>query len=388
MPPPYQGPGAPPRPPSAPTSGPPRGGPLPGSSMSPPGSRSLSPVLDQGRSQGHMSDPSSMRFQENGQAFPARNGSLHDPNAGSPPPPTPPNGMGLPGMGLPGAGFGMPPPGMAPGQFMPPPRGSSANSMMPPRGPPGPPGPPGPSGPSFGPGQLAPFPPPLRQPSPGVPPGMGPGQISEYLRTHFIYVISLVLTVDPGMPPMGPGPPGNFGPPPAGMLRPAPPFAGPPGQFGSPRSSMAPSLAMMPQSRQPEQDHNEADSPPTSPVHNGPTTTAITAQMRCKVFLKQQHQQWKSLGSGKLKLYHTQPTNVKQLAVESDSSSKSLLMSCIVLTDGVERVGKTGVAVEMSDQGQRTGVVYMVQLRNETSAQGLFDSLLAGSDRGAVQRRG
>jgi hypothetical protein len=110
--------------------------------------------------------------------------------------------------------------------------------------------------------------------------------------------------------------------------------------------------------------------------------------MRCKVFLKQQHQQWKNLGSGKLKLYHTQPTNVKQLVVESDSSSKTMLMSCIVLTDGVERVGKTGVAVEMSDNGARTGVVYMVQLKNEQSTQGLFDSLLAGSDRTNAQRRG
>jgi len=44
-------------------------------------------------------------------------------------------------------------------------------------------------------------------------------------------------------------------------------------------------------------------------------------------------------------------------------------------------VGKTGVAIELSDKGVRTGVVYMLQLRNEGSAQGLFDSLLAGSDR-------
>ena len=148
---------------------------------------------------------------------------------------------------------------------------------------------------------------------------------------------------------------------------------------------MAPSL-MHPGHR--PGDSVDDHSPPTSPTATGPTTTAITAQMRCKVFLKQQHQQWKALGSGKLKLYHTHPTNVKQLVVESDSSSKTMLMSSIVLSDGVERVGKTGVAVEMSDEGARTGVVYMVQLRNEQSTQGLFDSLLAGSDRGAVGRRG
>ena len=131
----------------------------------------------------------------------------------------------------------------------------------------------------------------------------------------------------------------------------------------------------------------DADSPPASPEEEevsaltGPAT--ISAQMKCKVFLKQSHQQWKSLGAAKLKLYVQQGghANTKQLVVESDSSSKAMLISTIVLTDGVERVAKTGVAVEISDRGKRTGIIYMIQLRNENSAIGLFESLLAGSDR-------
>ena len=126
-------------------------------------------------------------------------------------------------------------------------------------------------------------------------------------------------------------------------------------------------------------------SPPGSPVEEsvptGPTTSTIAAQMKCKIFLQQQHAQWKSLGAAKLKLYLQQPTNVKQLVVEADNRAGAVLISTIVLTDGVERVGKTGVAVELSDKGTRTGIIYMIQLRNETSAGGLFDSLLAGSDR-------
>jgi hypothetical protein len=103
--------------------------------------------------------------------------------------------------------------------------------------------------------------------------------------------------------------------------------------------------------------------------------------MKCKVFLQQQHAQWKSLGSGKLRLYRQDVTNIKQLVVEADDRHKTVLVSTIVLTDGVERVGKTGVAIELSDKGARTGVIYMIQLRNENSAGGLFESLLAGSDR-------
>jgi hypothetical protein len=127
-------------------------------------------------------------------------------------------------------------------------------------------------------------------------------------------------------------------------------------------------------------------SPPTSPTTDvptktGPVTSTISAQMKCKVFLKQGHAQWKSLGSAKLKLYLEQPTNVKQLVVEAEDKNKSVLISTIVLTDGVERVGKTGVAVELSNNGARTGIIYMIQLRNEQAAVGLYESLLAGSDR-------
>lgn len=127
----------------------------------------------------------------------------------------------------------------------------------------------------------------------------------------------------------------------------------------------------------------DAESPPPSPTQEeaprirGPTS--ITAQMKCKIFLQQGHQQWKSLGHGKLKLYVEKERNIKQLVV--DSAKSSTLISTIVLTDGVERVGRTGVAVEVSDKGEHTGVIYMIQLRNESSARGFHDSLLAGSDR-------
>lgn len=72
---------------------------------------------------------------------------------------------------------------------------------------------------------------------------------------------------------------------------------------------------------------------------------------------------------------------MKQLVVKADSKDK-IIVSTIVLTDGVERVGKTGVAVELSnDKGARTGIIYMIQLRNEKAAGALFDKLLEGSDR-------
>jgi len=157
------------------------------------------------------------------------------------------------------------------------------------------------------------------------------------------------------------------------------------GSMGEPQHRLLPPSA---QFRAPSMVAGADDepSPPTSPTtetppQTGPVTSTISAQMVCKVFLKQGHAQWKSLGSAKLKLYHEQPTNVKQLVVEAGDKNKSVLISTIVLTDGVERVGKTGVAVELSDKGSRTGIIHMIQLRNEKAAVGLYESLLAGSDR-------
>jgi hypothetical protein len=127
------------------------------------------------------------------------------------------------------------------------------------------------------------------------------------------------------------------------------------------------------------------ESPPGSPHQEeftqltGPTI--ISAQMKCKVFHQQGHGQWKSLGHGKLKLYvEKNRQNIKQLVVEHNNG-KGMLISTIILGDGIERVGKTGVAVEISDRGHRTGIIYMIQLRNEAAAEGLHKDLLAGSDR-------
>ena len=104
---------------------------------------------------------------------------------------------------------------------------------------------------------------------------------------------------------------------------------------------------------------------------------SVTAQMRCKVFAQQKgHAQWKALGTARLKLYVRSPSGIKQLVVDSDKGAGSSLLSgmsggnggktmisTIVRPDGVERVGKTGVAIELADaEGERSGIVNMLQV--------------------------
>lgn len=124
------------------------------------------------------------------------------------------------------------------------------------------------------------------------------------------------------------------------------------------------------------------DSPPNSPTERGPVqSSSILGPVKCKVFLQQQHAQWKALGAAKIMLYEQRPTMIKQLVAEADNKDKTILISTIVLSDGVERVGKTGVAVTLSDNGVRTGIVYMIQLKNEKDAGRFYESLLKDSDR-------
>ncbi|PWY99769.1 hypothetical protein BCV70DRAFT_145112, partial [Testicularia cyperi] len=376
------------------------GGPPPHSGMPGFGNGGGRPPQGGARAPGMMSPTNGMLSPDTSPAFgPSRMG---------------PGGLMSPGMGRPPL---MRDPNMPPGS----PGGGPPNGA--PRGPFGPGGAPNGfpqhRGPSPVPGQM---PPGMGPGGPGGPPGMGPG-------------------MGPGMSPgMGPGGGGpgpfmqNGGPRPP-MPRPPPPPSQKVQQAGGRNGAWNPSMGPRDPTRRPSapnlrqashgssggartsdegegrprdmtrtrsvsstgsiapklpsammkagRDKGERGtdvSPPTSPVQkkSEPMRSTVSAQMRCKLFLKQSHAQWKSLGNARLKLYHILPDDVKQLVVEND---RKTLISTIILTDGVERVGKVGVAVELSDRGNRTGIVYMLQMRSEESAGGLFGQLLEGSDR-------
>lgn len=123
--------------------------------------------------------------------------------------------------------------------------------------------------------------------------------------------------------------------------------------------------------------HEPVHTPAAGPAQR--TSYVLCAQMRCKVFLKQSYAQWKALGPGRLRMYHLRPSGENQLVVENEK--KKVLLSAIVHTDAVERVGRAGIAVELAEDSHRTGIVYMLHMRSEESAAGLFEQLLDGSRR-------
>ncbi|KAI0830707.1 hypothetical protein BC628DRAFT_893757 [Trametes gibbosa] len=346
-----------------------------------------------------------------GQTMPQRGpvgpGQMMPPQSFQPGQVMPPQAYG-PGPGMPmngPGGMGRPPPS-AYGQGMPPSRNPSLSSQGPPQigqtyqgGPPQV-------------GQSYQGAPPQQRPPPqgfmpGPRPGMGPG-VYPPPRPPSEPTMDTGLRKSPSSrsmaaqydrqqqfvsPPPMPGYPGDLPPPRPGFLPRSDSSSSLPSMSSSglhapqPRTLLPSAQLSMRSVSTAGSFSIEEPSPPGSPVEErvqtGPVTSVISAQMKCKVFLKREHAQWKSLGSARLRLYREDPTNIKQLVVEADNKDKTVVISTIVLTDGVERVGKTGIAIELSDKGLRTGIVYMLQLRNEKSALGLFDELLAGSDRAA-----
>ncbi|KAK0550683.1 hypothetical protein OC846_003294 [Tilletia horrida] len=306
-------------------------------------------------------------------------------------PPGPPTGPpGVPPGGPMGRGAMGPGPGVSgPGS---PVNGIPARAVGPGgmgRGGPGGPGPmPGPPANGRLPGAV--MPPPPRLPG-GAPPGWtasavsSPGSQSSASGPR---PRQAGPTRHPSAPDMRAG---NGGPGPGGLRAPLGANGGPPSPMNGPHrtrsvtseGSTAPTLPseMMKQGLSRASTRNDL-SPPNSPPQGRQQlegqSSVVAAQMRCRLFLKQNHAQWKALGNARLKLYHLMPSNDRQLVVEND---KKRLISTLVLSDGVERVGKVGIAVELSDRGSRTGIVYMLQMRSEESAGGLFGLLLEGSDR-------
>jgi hypothetical protein len=274
-------------------------------------------------------------------------------------PPGPGSGPGgLPGRPYPPGGMGMgPPPHMQQGPHMGPngiPLRNATMGAFDPRGqPPGP----GPYGAPPGP--------------PGGPMGMRKAASSGALAAQ--YEQAALNGPRPPMPGMPGGPPGQSD----ALLAPRPRMLLPSALQERVVSSVgAPPLPG-------DEGMSPPNSPPPEEQPTGPVVSTVTAEMRCKIFHQQQHQQWKSLGGARLRLYQQQPTNVKQLVVQAEDKKQTVLVSTIVLADGVERVGKTGVAIELSDAGKRTGIVYMIQCKNEQAANGFFNTLLMGSDRKA-----
>ncbi|CAG8525443.1 3113_t:CDS:2 [Dentiscutata heterogama] len=95
----------------------------------------------------------------------------------------------------------------------------------------------------------------------------------------------------------------------------------------------------------------------------------LAMECRCKLFLQNDHGIWTNLGWGVMKLEIESPSQRKKLVVNSEKQNKKLVDS-IVREDGVERVGRAGVAITLNniDLANNRRIIYMMQMKEEAMA--------------------
>ncbi|CAG8478043.1 27364_t:CDS:10 [Dentiscutata erythropus] len=95
----------------------------------------------------------------------------------------------------------------------------------------------------------------------------------------------------------------------------------------------------------------------------------LAMECRCKLFLQNDHGIWTNLGWGNMKLEIESPSQRKKLVINSEKQNKKLV-DAIVREDGVERVGRAGVAITLNniDLANNRRIIYMMQVKEEAMA--------------------
>ncbi|CAG8537746.1 4787_t:CDS:2, partial [Acaulospora colombiana] len=97
-------------------------------------------------------------------------------------------------------------------------------------------------------------------------------------------------------------------------------------------------------------------------------------ESRCRVFLKNDHAMWTNFGWGTVKVLLEVPSNQKRIMIMTDKQ-KSKMVDAIICEAGVEKVGKTGIAITINNIPASYGgttIIYMIQMKDEIAATKAF----------------
>ncbi|CAG8616660.1 8696_t:CDS:1, partial [Racocetra fulgida] len=106
----------------------------------------------------------------------------------------------------------------------------------------------------------------------------------------------------------------------------------------------------------------------------------LAMECRCRVFLQNDHGIWTNLGWGNMKLEIESPSQRKKILINSEKQNKKLVDS-VVREDGVERVGRAGVAITLNnvDKTNNRRIIYMMQMKEEATAVKAFGIMKQGN---------
>jgi hypothetical protein len=106
------------------------------------------------------------------------------------------------------------------------------------------------------------------------------------------------------------------------------------------------------------------------------TLTPMYPPAECKLLLQAgDHGQWMSLGASRVEIRMEKPSGYVRLFVGLVSSQKRILDSVIVQRDCLELVGPKKLAITLMNPQEKMSIIYMLQFKDETIANKIFDGL-------------
>lgn len=107
------------------------------------------------------------------------------------------------------------------------------------------------------------------------------------------------------------------------------------------------------------------------PLREVEQTVTQVMEVKCRVFLQNDHGVWTNIGWGNMKLSLETPSHRKRIIVNSDKKTKTII-DAIISEDGVEKIGKS-VALTLNNTGSNLRIVYLLKMKDEESASKVFD---------------
>ncbi|CAG8491820.1 3994_t:CDS:10 [Rhizophagus irregularis] len=107
------------------------------------------------------------------------------------------------------------------------------------------------------------------------------------------------------------------------------------------------------------------------PLREVEKTVTQVMEVKCRVFLQNDHGVWTNIGWGNMKLSLETPSHRKRIIVNSDKKTKTII-DAIISEDGVEKVGKS-VALTLNNTGSNLRIVYLLKMKDEESAAKVID---------------
>ncbi|GAN04948.1 hypothetical protein MAM1_0077d04415 [Mucor ambiguus] len=103
-------------------------------------------------------------------------------------------------------------------------------------------------------------------------------------------------------------------------------------------------------------------------------TFKLAMQCKCKLFVQSATSKWNSFGSVYMKVSQQYTTKKMHIAMESHKGGKvTQLVSAMVQSRNVERLSPKRISFLMVDELEKNSVVYMIQVREETTGDKIFE---------------